>query len=248
MLAVVSDIHGNLAALEAVVAHAQACGCTQFVNLGDILSGPLWPRETADYLMAQEWLTISGNHERQLLTLAPQLMNRSDRFTISCLNDRHLGWLKSLPPTARRDEQTFLCHGTPTSDLHYFLHRVGKEGDVREASPGEVEESSGHRPEQLILCGHTHLPRIVRRSRGGQVVNPGSVGLPAYDDEHPYPHVMETGTPEARYALVDGREARLIALEYDHEAAARQAERNDRPDWAHALRFGRVAPSSQAVR
>ena len=62
--AILSDIHGNLPALEAVVADAEAQGCDIFVNLGDTLSGPLWPRETAEYLMARDWPTIAGNHER----------------------------------------------------------------------------------------------------------------------------------------------------------------------------------------
>src|SRR6266704_67511 len=78
-LAVLSDIHGNLPALEAVVADAEGRGCTAFVNLCDILSGPLWPCETADSLMPRGWSTISGNHERQLLTLSPERMNLSDR-------------------------------------------------------------------------------------------------------------------------------------------------------------------------
>jgi predicted phosphodiesterase len=68
-IAILSDIHGNLPALEAVIADAEAQGCTGFANLGDSLSGPLWPVETADLLMAQGWPTIAGNHERQLLTL-----------------------------------------------------------------------------------------------------------------------------------------------------------------------------------
>ena len=71
MIAVFSDIHGNLPALEACHADAVARGCTAFLNLGDIVSGPLWPRETADWLMRQDWPTIAGNHERQLLSDDP---------------------------------------------------------------------------------------------------------------------------------------------------------------------------------
>ena len=243
MLAVLSDVHGNLAALESVVADAEGRGCTQFVNLGDILSGPLWPEETADYLMARGWPTISGNHERQLLTFAPDRMNLSDRHTISCLKDGHLSWLRSLPPTLQWDREVFLCHGTPASDLQYYLHRVEQWG-VREATAEEVEESSNDRSDGLILCGHTHLPLVMRRSGGRLVANPGSVGLPAYDDDHPYPHAIETGSPDARYAIWDGSDVQLIALAYDYEGAARRAELNGRPDWAHAIRYGRVAQAS----
>ena len=141
-LAIVSDIHGNLAALEAVTAHAEAMGCKRFVNLGDILSGPLWPAETADYLMARDWTTIRGNHERQLLTLPPDRMNLSDRHTISVVTGRHLDWLRQLPETLLLEEGIFLCHGSPRRDVEYFLEHVD-EGGVRQATEEEVEERSG---------------------------------------------------------------------------------------------------------
>jgi predicted phosphodiesterase len=67
-IAVVSDIHGNLPALEAVVADIARRGVDAVVNLGDSLSGPLLPLETAQFLMAQSWTHLAGNHERQVLT------------------------------------------------------------------------------------------------------------------------------------------------------------------------------------
>lgn len=97
MIAVLSDIHGNLPALEAVIADARAAGATGFVNLGDSLSGPLWPAETADLLMREGWPTIAGNHERQVLTHSLERMNASDRFARGCLSDAHLSWLADQP-------------------------------------------------------------------------------------------------------------------------------------------------------
>ena len=82
-IAVLSDIHGNLPALKAVLADAEQLGCRQFVNLGDILSGPLWPSETADFLIPLDWPTIAGNHERQVLTDPEDRIGRSDKFTKS---------------------------------------------------------------------------------------------------------------------------------------------------------------------
>jgi diadenosine tetraphosphatase ApaH/serine/threonine PP2A family protein phosphatase len=94
----------------------------------------------------------------------------------------------------------------------------------------------------LVLCGHTHHPRALRTATGQLIVNPGSVGLQAYDDDRPYPHLIETGSPDARYAIVErlpeGWSAALIAVPYEHETMARLAERNGMPDWAHALRTG----------
>ena len=99
-------------------------------------------------------------------------------------------------------------------------------------------------PHGVILCGHTHVPRVLRLADGRLVVNPGSVGLQAYDDAHPHPHVIENASPHGRYALLTRRPAgwqvELRAVPYDHEAAARLAEANARPDWADALRTGFV--------
>ena len=63
-LAVIADIHGNLLALEAVLAHIAARGITRIVNLGDCVSGPLCPAETAARLMALAMPTVRGNHDR----------------------------------------------------------------------------------------------------------------------------------------------------------------------------------------
>jgi predicted phosphodiesterase len=239
-LAVLTDIHGNLPALEAVIADAEAQGCTQFANLGDSLSGPLWPAETADLLMARAWPTIAGNHERQLLTFDRARMGASDVFARDALGDRHLAWLASLPPTLDLSPAVLLCHGTPTDDLEHFLHTV-ENGATREASDAEIRDRAGGRGEALILCGHTHLPRVLTLADGRTIANPGSVGLQAYDDDHPSPYRVENGDPCARYAIVDGTAVTLRAIDYDREAAARRADMNGRPDWTVALRTGRMA-------
>lgn len=239
-IAILTDIHGNLPALEAVIADAEAQGCTRFANLGDSLSGPLWPAETADRLMDLDWPTIAGNHERQLLTVDRARMGASDAFARDALSDSHLQWLASLPPTLDLSPEVLLCHGTPTDDLEHFLHSVDG-GTAREASDAEIRDRAGDNREALILCGHTHLPRIVALEDGRTIANPGSVGLQAYDDDHPSPYRVEKGDPLARYAIVDGTAVTLRAIDYDHEAAARRADMNGSPGWAVALRTGRMA-------
>ena len=84
-IALVSDIHGNLPALEAVIAEIADAGADLVVNLGDIVSGPLWPQETARRLMALGWPTIAGNHERQVLTQPAARMGASDAFAAAAL-------------------------------------------------------------------------------------------------------------------------------------------------------------------
>lgn len=240
-IAIVSDIHGNLAALEAVAADIRRRGVDQVVNLGDNLSGPLLPRETASFLMSSGWLSLAGNHERQLLALQPGKGSLSDRYARSTLSDDMLAWLRSLNPTFRLNEEVFLCHGTPRSDCEYLLESLDG-SSTRLASSSEIAERLGDEYAAVIACGHTHVPRAVRASSGQLLVNPGSVGLPAYSDDHPVFHAVETGSTDARYAIVErstqGWTAQLIALPYDHRAMAALALKNDRPDWAHALLTG----------
>ena len=242
-IAVLSDIHGNIAALDAVLAHAGKLEVDVTVNLGDICSGALWPRETADRLMALDLPTIRGNHERQVLDGADDTMGLSDAHAKRALRPNQLDWLASLPSTLRLSDDILLVHGTPNSDLQYFLETVTEAG-VRPATLEEVEERAGTADVPLILCGHTHVPRAVRLPGGRLIVNPGSVGLPAYDDVHPFPHAIENLTPHARYAVVSDEsgdwEASFCMIAYDWEQAARDAEANDRRDWAKALRTGTV--------
>ena len=115
-------------------------------------------------------------------------------------------------------------------------------GGVRAASPEEIELRLGRQRAPLVACGHTHIARTVRTRQGQLVVNPGSVGLPAYDDTHPFPHVVETGSPDARYAIVEksrhGWGVLQLSVSYDHQSMAGLARRRGRADWEHALRTG----------
>ena len=116
-IAVVSDIHGNLPALLAVVADFQRRGVDHVVNLGDSLSGPLLPKETAQYLMAQQdWGHLAGNHERQVLNLNDG-SGAADRYAHSQLTQTEFDWMASLPFVRPFQSDVVLCHGTPTSDV-----------------------------------------------------------------------------------------------------------------------------------
>jgi predicted phosphodiesterase len=243
-LAAISDIHGNLAALDAVLEDIRERGCDLVVNLGDILSGPLQPAGTAERLMALGIPTIRGNHERQLLEQAPERMGASDAYAHAHLGKTHMDWLRTLPAGLRLGGGVLLCHGTPRSDLEYFLEAVDADG-VHPAALDLVRERAGDVDANVILCGHTHMPRSMRLADGRLIVNPGSVGLQAFAwEDHAHPHVMETGSPHARYAFLErgahGWTVAHVAVAYDWESAARLAEQHDRPEWAHALRYGRM--------
>ncbi len=240
-IALISDIHGNLAALEAVAKDIRRRGVDQIVNLGDCISGPLLPLETAQYLMAEGWLCLAGNHERQMLSQGPQPKSASDAYALAQLTAKERAWLAALPATLRFSPEVFLCHGTPGSDAEYMLETV-ESGIARVATRSEIDARLGSEASPLVACGHTHVPRAVRSRRGQLIVNPGSVGRQAYDDTLPMPHAVETGSPDARYAIIEkqpaGWIASLLAVPYNHASMARLAKLRDRPEWEYALMTG----------
>jgi diadenosine tetraphosphatase ApaH/serine/threonine PP2A family protein phosphatase len=116
------------------------------------------------------------------------------------------------------------------------------DGTVRMSSLEMIEEAAKGIEQRLILCAHSHIARAVRLRDGRLVINPGSVGSPGYRDVHPFPHVMEAGTPDARYAILEFASGdwrvTFRHVPYDHEAMAALARRNGQPELASALATG----------
>lgn len=242
-IALVSDIHGNLPALEAVAADIHRRGVDQIICLGDNLSGPLLPRETAQFLMASGWPILAGNHERQILEWQPDAGGASDGYALSTLGTAELNWLRALQPMWQWAPDIFLCHGTPRSDCEHFLE-TPRLGVLGLATAAEIAERLGGQTSALVACGHSHLPRFLRTASGQVLVNPGSVGLQAYVDDEPARYVVERGTPDATYAIVErignAWHCSQHAVPYDHASMAALAQRNGRLDWAQALLTGYV--------
>ena len=240
-IGVVSDIHGNLFALQAVVEDMKRRGVTRVINLGDSLSGPLLPRETGEYLKAQPWLHLAGNHERQIFQTRPSTAYNSDVYARERLTPELLEWLKTQTHVCEPEPDVLCCHGTPESDHEYLLETVTPQG-IRLASESEIRERLAGNRHGLVLCGHSHVPRAVRYGTS-LIVNPGSVGLQAFAARGPLAHVVETGSTDARYAIVEptskGWRAELISVPYDFSAAVALAQGVSQ-EWAHALGSGRA--------
>ncbi len=243
-LAVLADIHGNLPALEAVLDDLARRQVNGIVNLGDCASGPLWPRETLAGLIALRWPTVRGNHDRILGRDRPETMGASDRFAFEETESQQRTWLALLPPALDLGNGIVAFHGRPGDDEAYLLEDIAGDGLVP-AHPETVASRLAGVDAPVILTAHSHLPSMLTLPDGRLVLNPGSVGLPAYDDPEEPAHVSESGSPHARYAIlgfsggvVTGVDQ--IALAYDHEAAARRATSNGRREWAYALRTGRM--------
>ena len=240
--AAIADVHGNYLALEAVLDDIRAQGIGEIVNLGDMASGPLDARRTMDTLMALDAVHVLGNHDRYLIDRSPEKMGSWDRPAHAQLEVRHLDWLRAVPKTAVFRDQVFLCHATPDHDEIYWLETVLPDGTVRMSALDAIEKHAQGISQSLILCAHTHLARAVRLRDGRLIVNPGSVGSPGYRDTHPFPHVIEAGTPDARYAILEqvggAWEVTFRHVPYDHEAMAALARQHGQAELAAALATG----------
>lgn len=241
--AVLSDIHGNIWALEAVLADASQRGLQQCINLGDTAYGPLEPQATVDCLMKLSLFSIQGNQDRMLVEKSGVSVSPTLEYVLKALTPKRRKWLASQPATLGVGEEIFLCHGTPHSDETSLLEKLSPEGStLKETSLIRAQLASAS--QAVILCGHSHIPRIVHLPNGQMIVNPGSVGLPAYSDDSPIVHKMENGSPYARYAILSktaaGWMVEQIALPYEWRKAAKKARQHGRNDWAEWLESGRA--------
>ncbi len=240
-LAVISDIHGNILALEAVVADIKRKNVDTIVNLGDHISGPLWPKETIEFLMQQEWIQILGNHDRQLIQQEHKDHGLSDKYAFQYLDNKEIEWLHSLPPQIVLNQGILAIHGTPQKDTEYLLETV-ENGRLRLSSREEIKSKLTDTTFQVLLCGHSHVPRIVFLSDDKIILNPGSVGLQAYEDDYNGLHITELGSPNARYSILEYTDnswyVENVVIPYKHNIAALQARKNSRTDWEIALETG----------
>jgi predicted phosphodiesterase len=243
-IAVIADIHGNRWALEATLQDIEHRGIKQIVNLGDNLYGPLDPSGTADLLTRLNIPTISGNEDR-ILIMPPEHRSASLHFTLEQLQPAHFGWLATLPATLIIGD-LFLCHGTPADDNTYLLETITPDG-VRIRNIFAIQADVATVEQSLILCGHSHTPHTLFLSPDKLIVNPGSVGLPAYTDDLPFSHAMEAGSPHARYVILTnteyGWQIENILVPYDWKKAASMALSHQRPDWASWLTTGQASVS-----
>ena len=241
-LAVISDIHGNLLALEAVLADIAARGVDDTINLGDWVAGPLWPRETFDLLSELGIRSVRGNHDRWAIDRPDDQMPPAGKFARDALTRTQCEILHALPPTIDLGD-ILACHGTPADDMQNLLEDP-LDGRTAPASRATLAERLGaDSMRQVVLCGHSHRQALVTGPDRCLVLNPGSVGCPAFADV-PAALGWEHRSPHARYAILtrsNGRwGAEMIALEYDWDAAARHAAALGWPKWAAMLATGVV--------
>lgn len=206
-VAVLSDIHGVLPALEAVLAEPDVRAADRIVLTGDIAAGPQ-PTQVLDLLvdLGERVSWVSGNGDRELVTYRRDGLTTTPDPVVpwasNQLSGAHLELLAGLPgsltlPVGGLGDVLF-CHATPRDDEEVVLvdSRLDRWAEVFEDLPAAVE---------TVVCGHTHMP-FTRLAHGRLVVNPGSVGMPY-------------GRPGAHWALL-GPGADLRRTRFDAEGAA----------------------------
>jgi predicted phosphodiesterase len=223
-VAVLSDIHGNLPALNAVLAEPDVAAADAVVLLGDIALGPL-PAETLDLLagLGERAVWVHGNCEREMVTAfdgkdVPGPNGLQAAGSAALIGRRHRDLLDGLPLTATLEIDGLgacvFCHASPRRDDEMLL--VDSPVERWDAALSGLGADA-----QTVVCGHTHM-QFDRLAAGRRVINPGSVGMPY-------------GPPGAHWALL-GPDIRLRRTRYDTAAAAEVIAASRYPDGAEWAR------------
>jgi predicted phosphodiesterase len=229
-VAIFSDVHGNAAALDAVLAEIRERGpFDRILNGGDLALGGPRPREAVERLIEAGYPTVIGNTDEMVAASPEGAAGAVAAWARTRLTPEQVDWLRALPRSQRVQPQggpsLVLVHATPwsTTDL------------IDAASPAAtVARAFEQADTRALVYGHIHRA-YVREAAGGLIVNTGSVGFP-FD-----------GDPRAAWAiltLADGAwRAEIVRTQFDREAVARDLLTSDHPDaaaFARRVRTGRM--------
>ena len=222
-VAALYDIHGNLPALEAVLAELRVAGVDRVVVGGDVLPGPM-PAACLDALSALDVPVayLFGNGERDVLAVrggsmparVPPAFHETMRWVMAALPADSLDFLATWPRTVRVTSSTLgevlFCHATPADENRIFTRSTDEQRLRPEFEGADAE---------LVVCGHTHMQFertiSIDDGRAVRIVNAGSVGMPF-------------GEPGAYWALL-GKDVELRRTVYDVEAAQQAISATEYP-------------------
>ncbi|NLY53525.1 MAG: metallophosphoesterase family protein [Firmicutes bacterium] len=215
-IAVLSDIHGNLPALQAVLADIEGKQVDKIFCLGDLVGYGPWPNEVIDLLRQRDIPCVQGNYDEsvgeELLACgcdfadadAARLGEISLNWTIDATNDENKSWLRELPqllPADLAGYRLLLVHGSPRQNNEYLTFSY---------PAAQLERFLQATEADILLCGHTHLA-FHRQIGSKHVVNAGSAGKPKH------------GNPNVIYQLLElGKQVSVTTVEvpYDYARAA----------------------------
>jgi putative phosphoesterase len=225
-VAAISDIHGNLPALEAVLADIEREGIDELVVAGDSVSGP-WPAEVFDLLESVGARIVRGNADRteEVAAHSSGLASWNAGRLGTRRTETVLAWPLTLELAVEGLGDVLVCHSTPASDMPIYTRVTPDE---------EVVPLLGAVDADVLVCGHTHMQYDRTLSSGLRMVNPGSVGMP-YE-----------GRRGAFWAIL-GPDVELRRSHYDVEACVAAIEVLGAPVDPQLLAYLLDPPESAAV-
>jgi putative phosphoesterase len=205
-VAALYDVHGNLPALEAVLAEVEREGVDEIVFGGDIASGPL-PRETIELVTGlPSSRFVRGNADRLSSPAMSPEWDAARGWVEQQLDEGQIAWLAQLPFSVVLDD-TLYVHATPQDDETVITELTSDE---------RLAEVLAGVDERRVVAGHTHM-QLRRQVADVEFVNAGSVGMP-YEPE-----------PGAYWALLDRDQVELRRTDYDRQAAAERIRASGHP-------------------
>ncbi len=239
-LAIFSDIHANLPAMEVVRASIEGNSFDGVYCLGDLGGYASQPNEVQTLIEAMGCPIIMGNYDENVghnrddcgchytKPFDIEMSNISFRWTRDHTSDENKAKLRELPREIRFEvegKRILLCHGSPRSTTEYLFENRS-DGFLRQFTPGGTDDAGA----DVIVFGHTHVP-FHREVDGIHFINSGSVGRPKDDD------------PRAGYVVVnlgpEGLTVEVVRLDYDVQAAGSKLVEAGLPEYfADYLRLG----------
>ncbi len=215
-IGLISDIHANLNALEAVIKDAENRGITVFLNAGDIIGFGAFPNEVIQALYSKNTLSVKGNFDLEVL--AKNKWGKSSKkfaieYTRKALTKSYQTYLRALPLKLEIEiaqKKFLLIHGTPDSIDEHLYHDTPDE---------RFQEIAKKAASDIIVFGHSH-EQFTKKMGDTLFINPGSVGRPG------------DGNPQAAYAAINVNplSVELIRVNYDVETAADSLRRRGAPE------------------
>ena len=227
LISFISDIHGNLPALEAAVADAKKKGANRIICAGDITGYGPFPDNVCHFLQKGQIPAIIGNYDQKVVKTAKQGtsstadMKKKKReillWTVRNINNQNRKYLSNLPHyldlKLPGGKNILVVHGSPVSmedAIYPSITKLGLEKKLREKRPN------------VLICGHTHIP-FIKRIGGILVVNCGSAGHPV------------DGDPRPSYALVQVEpgskpSGRIVRFDYDRDKIITMLKKTSLPD------------------
>lgn len=199
-LATVADIHGNPRALEAMVTDLKRSAPDLVINLSDCVPGPPEAGDSAGLLIHLGCASMRGNHDRRVVEKPRSAMGKSDLHVADKFAPRYQLWLAALPTRLAPLPGVAAFHGPPAEYNRYLTEEVHERRDVLRAITCNLHDLANV-VVRLVLVGHS--PQVLALSCGCVAFIPGSSGCIAPLDTDPIQHVMETGSPHARYSIQD---------------------------------------------